>query len=87
MGEIGIGPNPKLRARLENADLLLLANGRMAEMPSQSYTLLDIPSPRQKLVHIHPDPAEIGRVYHPALGNSGCAVDLCGGAGKRAAAP
>ena len=40
----------------------------MAEMPSQSYTLLDIPLPRQKFVHVHGDAGEIGRVYHPALG-------------------
>jgi acetolactate synthase-1/2/3 large subunit len=67
-GEIGIGPNPKLKARIEAADLVILAGGRMAEMPSQAYTLLGVPAPRQKLVHIHADPAEIGRVYHPHLG-------------------
>ena len=67
-GEIGIGPNPKLKARIADADLLLLVGGRLAEMPSQSYTLLDIPVPRQKLVHVHGDAGEIGRVYHPALG-------------------
>ena len=67
-GEIGIGPNPKLKARIADADLVILAGGRMAEMPSQSYTLLDIPLPRQKLVHIHAGAEEIGRVYHPALG-------------------
>ncbi len=66
-GEIGIGPNPKLRARLADADLLLLIGGRMSEMPSQSYTLLDIPIPRQTLVHVHADAEELGRVYHPAL--------------------
>lgn len=67
-GEIGIGPNPRLKARIENADLLILVGGRMAEMPSQSYTLLEIPVPRQKLVHVHAGSDEIGRVYHPALG-------------------
>ena len=67
-GEIGIGPNPKLRERLEQADLLILLGARMAEMPSQSYTLLDIPVPLQKLVHIHASSEELGRVYHPALG-------------------
>ena len=67
-GEIGLGPNPKLKARLEAADLVILAGGRMAEVPSQAYTLFDVPSPRQTLVHVHADPAEIGRVYHPALG-------------------
>jgi acetolactate synthase-1/2/3 large subunit len=67
-GEIGIGPNPKLRERIASADLVLLAGGRMAEMPSQAYTLFDIPVPRQRLVHVHADPNEIGRVYQPALG-------------------
>ena len=66
-GEIGIGPNPKLKARIESADVLLLLGGRMAEMPSQSYTLLDVPSPAQKLVHVHAGAEELGRVYHPHL--------------------
>lgn len=66
-GELGIGPNPKLRARIEAADLVLLFGTRMAETPSQGYTLFDIPVPRQKLVHIHADAAELGRVYQPMI--------------------
>ncbi len=68
VGEIGIGPNPKLKARIEAADLVLLVGGRMSEMASQSYTLLSVPEPRQTLVHVHADALEIGRVYHPRLG-------------------
>jgi len=67
-GELGLGVNPKLKARVEAADLVLLVGGRMAETPSQSYTLFAIPEPRQALVHVHADAAEIGRVYHPRLG-------------------
>ena len=66
-GDFGIGPNPKLLARLKDADLVLLVGGRMSEMPSQSYTLFDIPTPRQPLVHVHPDAGELGRVYRPHL--------------------
>ena len=66
-GELAIGPNPKLRARMENSDLVLLAGGRMAEIPAQGYTLFDIPTPRQKLVHVHADAQELGRVYHARL--------------------
>jgi acetolactate synthase I/II/III large subunit len=76
-GEIGIGPNPKLKARIEDADLVLLLGGRMSEMPSQSYTLFDIPTPRQTLVHVHPDPQEIGRIYHPTLGIIATAPAFC----------
>ena len=67
-GEIGIGPNPKLRDRVAAADLILLVGARLGEVPSQSYTLLDVPVPRQKLAHVHPDAGEIGRVYAPTLG-------------------
>jgi acetolactate synthase-1/2/3 large subunit len=67
VGEMGIGPNPKLKARIAAADLVLLVGARMSEMPSQSYSLFEIPEPRQTIVHVLPDPAEIGRVYHPAL--------------------
>lgn len=66
-GDLGIAPNPKLRKRVEDADLVLLIGGRLGEMPSQSYGILAVPSPRQTLVHIHPSPEELGRVYQPAL--------------------
>ncbi|MGA7489445.1 MAG: thiamine pyrophosphate-binding protein [Xanthobacteraceae bacterium] len=66
-GDLGIGPNPKLLARVKDADLILLAGGRLGEMPSQSYTLLDIPAPRQTLVHVFPGAEELGRVYRPHL--------------------
>jgi acetolactate synthase I/II/III large subunit len=66
-GDMGIGPNPKLLARVKGADLVLLIGGRMSEMSSQAYTLFDIPEPQMKLVHVHPGPEELGRVYHPHL--------------------
>ncbi|HEY6382838.1 MAG TPA: thiamine pyrophosphate-binding protein [Pseudolabrys sp.] len=66
-GDLGIGPNPKLLARVKSADLLLLIGGRFSEMPSQGYSILDIPEPQIKLVHVHPGAEELGRVYHPHL--------------------
>lgn len=67
-GDLGIGPNPKLRARVAAADLLILLGGRLSEMPSQGFALLPIPGPNPGLVHVHPGPEEIGRIYAPALG-------------------
>ena len=52
---------------MKGADLILLVGGRLGEMPSQSYTLLDIPQPRQTLVHVFPGVEELGRVYHAQL--------------------
>jgi len=66
-GDLGIGPNPKLVARIKAADLILLIGGRLGEIPSQGYSLLDLPGPRQTLVHVHPGAEELGRVWHPHL--------------------
>ncbi|MFK0163438.1 thiamine pyrophosphate-binding protein [Rhizobium sp. NPDC090279] len=66
-GDVGIGINPALAKEIKEADLLILLGGRLSEMPSSGYTLVDIPYPLQQLVHIHPDPSELGRVYRPDL--------------------
>jgi acetolactate synthase-1/2/3 large subunit len=66
-GDLGIGPNPKLIARIKEADLVLLVGGRLGEMPSQSYELIDIPGPQMTFVHVHPGAEELGRVYKPHL--------------------
>lgn len=66
-GHLGIGPNPKLLQRIRESDLMILIGGRLGEMPSQSYGLLDIPRPQMPLVHVHPDAEELGRVYQPVL--------------------
>jgi acetolactate synthase-1/2/3 large subunit len=52
---------------IKDADLILLVGGRMSEIASQSYTLLDIPVPAQTLVHVHPDALELNRVYRADL--------------------
>jgi acetolactate synthase-1/2/3 large subunit len=66
-GDVGIGINPALSARIKEADVLLLLGGRMSEMPSSGYTLIDIPEPRQQLVHVHPAAEELGPIYRPTL--------------------
>ena len=67
VGDLGFGTNPKLVEHVKSADLLLLIGGRMSEVPSQGYTLLEIPVPRQTLVHVLPEAAELGRVYRATL--------------------
>ena len=62
-GDLGIGPNPKLIERIKDADLVVLAGGRMGEIPSQAYTLFAIPKPACRFVHIHAEASELGRVY------------------------
>jgi acetolactate synthase I/II/III large subunit len=66
-GDLGIGPNPKLLGRIKSADLVVAVGGRLGELPSQSYTLFDIPQPQVPFVHVHPGAEELGRVYSPQL--------------------
>jgi acetolactate synthase-1/2/3 large subunit len=62
-GDVGIGINPKLAARIREADLVLAVGVRLGEMTTGGYTLLEAPRPKQKLIHIHAGAEELGRVY------------------------
>jgi acetolactate synthase I/II/III large subunit len=77
-GDVGIGINPKLAARIRDADLVLAIGARLGEMTTGGYELLEAPRPKQRLVHIHAGPEELGRVY---------AADLLLQASMRCAAP
>ena len=66
-GDLGLGIDPGLAERVREADLLLVIGARLGEMTTRGYTLVAPPCPRQTLVHVHPDPGELGRVYRPAL--------------------
>ena len=66
-GDVGIGINPALARRVKAADLLLVLGARLGEMPTGGYTLLDIPHPKQTLIHVHASAEELGRVYQADL--------------------
>ena len=66
-GDIGIGINPKLAQRVKEADLLLVTGARLGEMTTGGYTLLSVPRPAQKLIHVHAGAEELGRVYQGDL--------------------
>jgi len=65
-GDLGLGVNPKLLARIRTSDLVLVLGGRLSEVPSQGYELFAIPNPAQPLVHVHADADELGSLYRPA---------------------
>ncbi|MBI2728330.1 MAG: thiamine pyrophosphate-binding protein [Polaromonas sp.] len=66
-GDVGIGLNPKLAARVKASDLIIAIGPRLGEMTTNNYTLLEAPRPRQKLVHIHSSAEELNRVYQADL--------------------
>ena len=73
-GDVGIGINPRLAERVKDADVLLVIGARLGEMTTSAYSLVEVPLPRQTLIHVHAGAEELGRVYRPALAiNSGMA--------------
>ena len=66
-GDVGIGLNPKLAARVKAADLIIAIGPRLGEMTTNNYTLIEAPRPKQKLVHIHSSAEELNRVYQADL--------------------
>ena len=66
-GVLGVAMDERLAGRLRDADLVLAVGGRLGEVPTRRYTLLEPPAPHQTLVHVHPDPDELGLVYEPEL--------------------
>ena len=67
VGCVGIGIDPALANAIKSADLLIAVGARLGEMTTSQYTLLDVPNPRQFLVHVHPSPHELGSVYRADL--------------------
>jgi acetolactate synthase-1/2/3 large subunit len=62
-GDLGLGCNPKLTARAKAADLIIAVGARLGENPTQGYTLFDRDHTAGVLVHLHPGPEELGRVW------------------------
>ncbi len=66
-GDVGLGINPALAARVRESDLLIAIGPRLGESTTGGYTLIEAPVAKQKLVHVHASAEELGRVYQPTL--------------------
>ncbi|WP_411892528.1 thiamine pyrophosphate-binding protein [Yoonia sp. SDW83-1] len=67
VGDLNVGVNPKLAARVRAADTLILLGTRFGDIETQGYTLIDPAEPAKTIVHVHADPDELGRVYAPDI--------------------
>jgi len=67
VGDVGIGINPRLAARIRESDLLLVVGARLDEMTTQGYQLIAPPVSRQPMIHVHAGAEELGRVYQAQL--------------------
>jgi acetolactate synthase-1/2/3 large subunit len=66
-GHLALSVDPALRARVRGADVLLVVGARLGDIETGGYSLIVPPGVDTTLIHVHPDPNELGRVYEPAL--------------------
>lgn len=67
VGHMSVGISPALRRLAQESDLILAIGTRLGDIPTDGYTLLDLPTPEQTLIHIHPSADELGRFFRPDL--------------------
>ena len=80
-------PGPAARARAcATPTCSLVVGDRLGEITTAGYTLLDVPRPRQALVHVHPDPDELGARLPARARDRRRPRAVRGGAARRAAA-
>ena len=66
-GYLGFKMPPSQVAPLMEADLILAVGARLNEVSTQGYTFPNAPVPQQALIHVHPDPRQLGRIYRTDL--------------------
>lgn len=66
-GNLGYGTNPALVERMRNADLILAVGARLGEATTDGYANPPLTAPGRQLIHVHPDPEELNRVYYADL--------------------
>ena len=67
IGDLGLGVNPDLANRVREADCLLVIGARLGEMTTGGFSLIDIPVPRQTMIHVHAGAEELGHIYQPEI--------------------
>ncbi len=71
-GEAGVGMMPNVRALIQEADVILAINNRFGENSTDGWRLLDVPKPKQKLIHVHISEHELGKIYQPDVAIQSC---------------
>jgi acetolactate synthase-1/2/3 large subunit len=67
VGDLSLGCSRALMERVKAADLLLVIGDRLGDVTTNHFSLLDVPTPKQDLVHVFPGAEELGRIYIPKL--------------------
>jgi acetolactate synthase I/II/III large subunit len=66
-GHLSLGLPPHLQQRVKAADVIVALGSRLGDVTTMTYSLLEPPRIAARLVHIHPDPNELNRIYQADL--------------------
>ncbi len=66
-GHLSLGLPPHLQQRMKAADLIIALGTRLGDINTMTYSLLRPPRLAARLVHVHPEPTELNRVYQADL--------------------
>ena len=85
VGDLGANPNPRLAQRMRDADCLLILGSRFGDVASGGYERVDPGDPGKTIIHVHPDPDELGSVFRPDLALAAPAIDVIARLSRREA--
>lgn len=68
VGEAGVSMPPSVRETLEAADCVIALGPRFGEMTTAAWSLWPVGDPGVTLVHVHPDPSQLGKIHTPSVG-------------------
>jgi acetolactate synthase-1/2/3 large subunit len=71
VGEAGIAMVAAVRDTILDADVIVGLGIRFGEMTTAAWTLIDLDEPTQRIVHVHPERTQIGRIYPTTVGVCG----------------
>ncbi|MEM9201307.1 MAG: thiamine pyrophosphate-dependent enzyme [Actinomycetota bacterium] len=70
-GEAGLAMPQAVRDTITDADLVVGLGIRFGEMTTAAWTLIDLDEPTQRIVHVHPERTQLGRIYPTEVGICG----------------
>jgi acetolactate synthase I/II/III large subunit len=63
IGDAGVGMSPYLKGLIGEADVIFGMNVRFGESTTEGWSLIDVPNPKQALIHSHISDRELGKIY------------------------
>ena len=75
-GDLNVGPNPDLMARLRRSDLIVALGSRLGDIETQGFAALDPVQDGPALIHVHPEAEAINGLWSAEIAIQARAADV-----------